>query len=395
MKKLLSMGLCLILVFLLSGCTLAGNLYRDGKKNFLDGNYEEAAADFDQAIKANPNRADYYIDYGLTLIKLDRYEDALILFDKAYVNKDMVITNQNNKRMYRGKGITYYYMHDYEKAIEEFGKALKIKGLTDLDQDILYYAGSAQMIIGDYGEAVKTYTRLVNQNSKDDLAYDNRAFCYRILGEYEKSLADYDMAIKLRPDGYNHYFGKYCLLTEQGEDAAAAEVLTKASEIEVKTSEDQYNTAKLHYFQGDYESALAQFNDGFANGFQEAYYYIGEIYRTKKDYPKAIYYYETYMDAGKPATSEVYNQIGTCLIKTGQYEEALNYLEQGIAYHQAGTIQTLKRNEIVALERLGRFEEADDKLSDYIKQYPVEDNAVKESEFIKTRLMISELPGDK
>ncbi len=394
MKKLLSMGICLILVIMLSGCTLSGSLYQDGKKSFLDGNYEDAAADFEQAIKANPNRADYYIDYGLTLTKLGRYEEALAEFDKAYVNKDIIIANRNNKRMYRGKGITYYYMLDYIKAIEEFGNALKIRELPDLDQDILHYAGSALMIIGDYEEAVKTYTRLVDLDGKDDIAYDSRAFCYRILGEYEKSLADYDMAIKLKPNGYNHYFGKYSLLMEQGDTAVAAEVLTKASEIEIKTSEDQYNTAKLHYFQGDYETALAEFNDGFANGFQEAYYYIGEIYRIKKDYPKAIYYYETYMGAGKPATSEVYNQIGTCLIKTGQYEEALNYLEQGIAYHQAGVIQTLKRNEIIAYERLGKFDEADEKLADYISQYPKDETVIKESKFIESRLMTEELPED-
>ena len=394
MKKLLSMGICLILVIMLSGCALSGSLYQDGKKSFLDGNYEDAAADFEQAIKANPNRADYYIDYGLTLTKLGRYEEALAEFDKAYVNKDIIIANRNNKRMYRGKGITYYYMLDYIKAIEEFGNALKIRELPDLDQDILHYAGSALMIIGDYEEAVKTYTRLVDLDGKDDIAYDSRAFCYRILGEYEKSLADYDMAIKLKPNGYNHYFGKYSLLMEQGDTAVAAEVLTKASEIEIKTSEDQYNTAKLHYFQGDYETALAEFNDGFANGFQEAYYYIGEIYRIKKDYPKAIYYYETYMGAGKPATSEVYNQIGTCLIKTGQYEEALNYLEQGIAYHQAGVIQTLKRNEIIAYERLGKFDVADEKLADYISQYPKDETVIKESKFIESRLMTEELPED-
>ncbi len=392
MKKLLSVGICLLLLLMVSGCTTAGNLYRDGKKNFLDGNYEEAAAEFDQAIKANPNRADYYIDYGLTLTKLGRYEEALQVFDKAYVNKDMVITNRNNKRMYRGKGIAYYFMYDYVKAVEEFGKALSIRILTELDRDILYYAGSAQSIIGDYEEAVKTYTRLVNQNEKDDMAYNNRAYCYRILRDYEKSLADYDMAISLKPDFYNHYFGKYYLLMEQGETAAAAEVLTKASEIEVKTSQDQYNTAKLHYLQGDYDTALAEFSDGYANGFQEAYYYIGEIYRVKKDYPKAIYYYETYMDTGKPVSSEVYNQIGSCLIKTGQYEEALNYLEQGIAYGQAATIRTLKRNEIVAYEKLGRFEEAAAKLADYISRYPEDEDAVRESKFIETRLMTSELP---
>lgn len=386
-RKLLLSGICFILISLITGCSQSENLYEDGKKSFVNGNYEEAAAFIEAAIKENPERAEYYIDYGLSLIKLERYEEALNVFDKAYVNKNIIIVNRNNKRLYRGKGITYYHMMEYDKAIVEFKKALEINELSGLDMDILYYIGSSQMTVGLYEEAINTYSRLIKLDSKSAEVYNSRALCYRSQGDFEKSLTDYDAAIRMEPGNYSHYFGKYYLLTENSDVANASEVLVKASELVTKTSEDQYNLAKVHFYQGDYEVALSELSEGFKNGFTEAYYYIGEIYRIKKDYPKAIYYYDIFIKEGEISAPHVYNQIASCLIKTGDYTQALEYLEKGIAFNHAGSMQTLKKNEIVTYECLGEFDKVKEKLSQYITVYPTDKEAAREAQFVETRIM--------
>jgi tetratricopeptide (TPR) repeat protein len=386
-KKLLSMGLLFILITSFSGCSTAGDFYNDGKKSFVNGNYEEAASSFVAAINANPNRADYYIDYGMSLIALHKYEEALAQFDLAYMEKDILLVKQNNKRILRGKGIVYYQLLQYEKAIEEFKEALKINELSKLDMDILYYMGSSLMTIGSYGEAIETYTKLFTIDGENTVAFNNRALCYRNLGDYEKSLVDYDMAIKISPNNYGAYLGKYLLLMESGDEAGAIDSLSQAIEIELKTSEDRYNLAKVHFFQENYELALSEFSEGFANGFTEAYYYIGEVYRIKKDYQKAIYYYETFIKEGERLTPDVYNQIATCFIKSGDYKSAISYLEKGIAYNYAGTLQVLLKNEIIAYESLGKFDKAKTKIEEYLIGYPEDTQALREAEFINTRLI--------
>lgn len=395
MKKLLSIGLCIVLMVALSGCDKAGDIYQSGKKSFHSGNYEDAAASFAAAIEKNPNRADYYINYGLTLIKLGRYEEALTEFDKAYVNKEIIIARRNNKRVLRGKGIAYYYMADYEKALEQFELALKTNELSDLNKDILRYVGSAQMIVGSYDKAVETYTSLIKYEKNNAAEYDNRALCYRFLGDYEKSQQDYDRAIELEPRQYSHYLGMYYLLTERGDIAAADEVLAKAAEIETKTGEDEYQLAKIHYYQEDYDRALSELNKSFVDGFKEAYYYIGEIYRIKKDYPKAIYYYENYIKGDNLLSPNAYNQIAVCEMKVGEYESALNYLEKGAAFHYAGMQKTLLRNEIIAYERLGNYQKANEKTEEYLSLYPQDEEALKEAAFIDTRLMEAVIPADE
>jgi tetratricopeptide (TPR) repeat protein len=389
-RRLLSMLICIFMSMVMAGCSTAGSYYNNGKKSYENGNYEEAAVNFSKAIKANPNRADYYIGYAVALVELEKYEEALAQFDLAFSDKNMLLIRENNKRVYRGKGITYYRMQQYDKAAKEFKKALSINELSELDMDILYYMGQALCAEGSYQEAAKIYSSMISKNKKNAKAYGNRALCYRYLGEYKKSLSDYDNAISLQPDHYDNYFGKYFLLKDNNDTEGAAKVLAQAEEIKDDTTEGEYNKAKIHFYQEDYETALSMLNKGFQDGFQEAYYYIGEIYRDKKDYTKAIYYYENYINSGEVKLPNVYNQIALCLIKTGESERAVEYLDEGIACHQTETLRTLEKNKIIAYENLGMFDEAKQQIEDYLVSYPEDIEALRELDFIKTRLISSE-----
>ncbi len=390
-KKLLSMGILIILFVLLSGCSNADSYSKNGKKSFKSGNYEKAASSFATAISKNPHRGDYYVDYGLTLIALGNYEEALEQFDQVYIEKEILIIKENNKKALRGKGIAYYEMLQYEKAIEEFDQALEINELSDLDMDILYYKANTLTMIGSYEKAIDAYTSLLTLHKKNAFAYSQRALCYRYIGDYDKSLKDYDKAIKLEPKNYDYYFGKYYLLKECFDDVGAAKILEEAQELPVITNQDKYNLAKLYYLEGNYDLALTKLSEGYANGLVEAYYYIGEIYRMKKDYAKAIYYYEIYINSMDVKLRNVYNQIAICYLKTEDYDQALEYLEKGLAYNQAGTLQVLKKNEIIVYEKLGKYEEAKMKMDQYQLSFPEDSKAVREATFIETRATMPDL----
>lgn len=384
-KKLLIIGLLFMMIFLLSGCSTAGGYYRSGKKCFVSGNYEEAASYFAKAIGKNPNRADYYIDYGMTLVSLERYEEAIKQFDRVYMDKDILMVRENNKRALRGKGIVYYNMQRYQEAIGQFDEALAIGALSELDMDILYYKGNALIIIGEYEKARDSYTRIIELDNKEAEALGKRAYTYMRTGEFDKSLADYEEAIRLEPDHYDYYFGKYDLMLERKDETGAAAVLSQAAEIEADSKEDSFHQAQIHYYQGDYEVALSELSEGFAQGFPEAHFYIGEIYAKQKDYATAIYYYEKYIEKGDVTETSVYNQVAYCYMKQGDDAKALRYLETGISLGDAVTMRALKKNEIIALEHLGQLEAAQEKLRSYLADFPEDEEAIREAQFLTTR----------
>lgn len=386
MKRFVSVIMLFVMIFLLTGCGKADSYFNNGKKNFLNGKYEEAAEDFAEAINKNPNRADYYIAYGMALIGLSQYEEALSQFDHVIMDKNIRMVLKNNKRALRGKGIAYYKMQDYEEAISQFDKALDLKVLSELDTDILYYKGNALLNLENYEEAAKTFTEIIERTGEDAQVLAARAYTYQNLGEYDKSLEDYDRAIALKNDKYDFYFGKYYLLKKMNRETEADELLKTAEQIEVKTPADKYNMAKIHFYEGLYDQAIAELEESASNGFIEAYFYTGEIFSRKKDYPTAKYYYEKYMEEGGAPSPAVYNQIASCLIKTGDYEQAASYLENGILYSYGEVKRVLLKNLIVAYENLGDFESALETMENYLALCPGDEDAKSEEVFLKSRM---------
>lgn len=387
-KTLLSIGLTLIMVILLSGCEnkTAGGYYREGKKLFADRKYEEAAASFEQAITQKPNKAKYHVDYGMVLISLGKYEEAITELDSIYMNKNIKIIQENNKRIHRGKGIAYYHLLQYDDAIKQFDLALGISELSELDMDILYYKGNIQKILGIYEDALETYTSIIEIDKDNARAHGEVSYIYRQLKEYDKSLEECDKAIKLEPGCFEYYFNKYYLMIENNNDTQALEVLQTAEKIKIKSEEDKYNLAKVHYYQGSHDTALSELNESYDAGFTEAYFYIGEIYNKKREYSLAVYYYDQYIEKEQNCSPTVYNNIGYCLMKLDEYQRALDYLDKGIAYQHVGVQHKLLKNEIVAYEKLGMFEKAQEKLSDYIRLYPDNKEAINENVFLNTRV---------
>lgn len=391
MKKiyLRSLVILVLLITLLSGCSTktAGGYYKEGVKNFKSGNYTEAETNFSNAIAKNGEKAEYYINYGMTLTMLGKYEDALSNFDKAILDKDNSIVNKNNKLAYRGKGITYLKSFQYKEAVNQFDKALAISELTNLNLDILYYKANAEEKAGLNEEAEQTYTKILKTDNKNAVVYAGRAAIYGKLKDYEKSLADYDKAISLDKKNYNYYLGKYFIQMESKDKNGATQVLETAAALEAKSQSDKYGLAKIHYYMEDYEKALPELEESIKNGFTGGYFYIGGIYEIKGDYQSAIKKYKSFIeDNTTEKTAEVYNQIGYCLIESGQYEDALSYIKTGLEYQDADFDKSLKHNEIVSYEKLGNFAAAYKQMTQYISQYPKEEDATKEYEFIKTRL---------
>lgn len=391
MKKmnLLKVMLVLVMIILLGGCSgnSADKFYKKGLKNIDNGSYEEAASNFVKAIDLNPNRAEYFIDYGMTLIMLNKNKDAILNFDKAILDKENKIVNKNNKLAYRGKGIAYFKFYQYKEAIEQFDRALSIDELSDLDVDILYYKGSAEEKAGLYEDAIQTYTLLINHDSSDSNGYNRRGFAYGKLHEFNKGLADYDKVISLENRNYDHYFGKYFLLKDADRAEEAYKVLEEATSIKIKTEEDKFNLAKVHYYMEEYDLAINEFSRALENGFEESYYYLGNIYDIREDYEEAVNNFRKFIEAEQVSkTALVYNQIGACLLKLGKNSEALSYIQTGLGYQEKILEQPLKRNEIIAYENTGDFVTAYHLMKDYIEQYPEDKEAVKDYEFLKKRL---------
>ena len=91
-----------------------GNAYE------LTGNLEQAIADYSKAIELNPNNVGAYYNRGVVYGNLEQYDLALADFDKA------IELNPNLALAYNNRGWSYYCLKRYQQALKDFDKALEL-----------------------------------------------------------------------------------------------------------------------------------------------------------------------------------------------------------------------------------------------------------------------------
>ena len=86
--------------------------------------------------------------------------------------------------------------------------------------------------------------------------------------------------------------------------------------------------------------------------------------------------------------------MGVCAMQTEDYADALSYIQSGLALADsqegedapdASLIQEMKYNEIICCERQGDWDTAKEKVAEYLADYPDDETAQKEADFLETR----------
>ena len=174
-KKWALMGILCGTMVLLAGCGKAQKAYKQAVALAENGSYEKAAASFKEAIAENKDKAEYYIDYGMTLNHLGSYKKAIKQFEKAYQKVDNKISRQNNKRLYYGEALAYYGIHEYDKAKKQCDKALEISESKVLNGDIYATLAMAQWASGDSLGALGALDQLIKENAKENKIYSKES----------------------------------------------------------------------------------------------------------------------------------------------------------------------------------------------------------------------------
>jgi tetratricopeptide (TPR) repeat protein len=161
-----------------------------------------------KAIKIEPWDVHLYDLRGLVYGRNNEYEKAIADFDVAIEIDNQLACAYNNRAM------SYFALDMIEKALRDINKAggLALDMLeravdgpddtVDFDPNIaVCFAnrGLIQCAKGSFQEAVLDYSLAIILGASEDV-YKSRGEAYFELGEYEKSLADFNQALALNPN---------------------------------------------------------------------------------------------------------------------------------------------------------------------------------------------------
>ncbi|MDD3412812.1 MAG: tetratricopeptide repeat protein [Lachnospiraceae bacterium] len=315
---------------------------------------------------------------GMNSIEQLDYEGALSYFDEAESG------GENKELLYRGRGMAYMGIADYEKAIKNFELALtQANGkVSDLEYDISYYLATALYKSGDLDGTIDTYTAILNLKPKSADAYCLRGRVRLEKGLYDDAVRDFNSAVdfdKNNPDMYVRIFES---MAQNGYKEQGHDYLDQAMKLDTKITD--FQKGKLYYCLEDYENARDCFEKARKTDEDGVVLYLGRTYQALGDMNYAASLYKTYLEKNGDDVT-ICNQLGLCQLANKKYEDALAAFEKGLEVENSNMLQSLKYNQIVAYEYMANFKKAAVLMESYLKLYPDDKVAKREYEFLKTR----------
>jgi tetratricopeptide (TPR) repeat protein len=180
-----------------------------------------AIADFDTAIRLDPNDAKAYIDRGAAYRASGQLDRAIADFDTA-IRRD-----PKAAAAYTGRGLARRAKGELDQAIADYDEAIKIDPqgrFVHLDRGAAYQAkGDLDRAIVDYDEEIRLgpVTR----------AYELRAGAYRQKGDLDRAIADAGEAIRRNPDDAVALRERALVRQAKGDAAGAAADLDAARRL--------------------------------------------------------------------------------------------------------------------------------------------------------------------
>ncbi|MEW6109635.1 MAG: tetratricopeptide repeat protein [Nitrospirota bacterium] len=301
----------------------ANDYYRIGLSYSIHGNHEKAIIFFDKALMMKPT-AEIYQSLGSSHNSLRQYEKAV----EAY--KEAIRLKPDFVEAHEGLGSAYSDLQLYEKAIEAYKKVLEFKP----DDEIMEMAYESLALIyektGQDEKAIEVYKEIIKLIPNDAGLYESLGLAYSSLKEYEKAVSIFKEAIKLKPDdaGLYHDLGLSFSLQKKHEEAIEAFKIA----IKLNPKHDKaYSALGLTYLGlRQYEKAIEAFNAALTlEANAQDYYLLGHCYQQSRQWHKAIEAYKEALNL-KPNYAEVYTGLGGAFWGLELKEQAIEAHEKSI-----------------------------------------------------------------
>ncbi len=391
MIKLMKLGaMCLLgslIICMCSGCGAGDKYYNSAQQMAEKGDYTASLTLYKKAIENNPDKAEYYIGYGLSLCYSGNYDEALTQFKKAYQQSENSVSLTGNKQVYYGEELVYYAKHDYENAIKMGQNALKINKLNDLNKNIRNILAASYSLNGDTDKALTEYNDIIKEYPDFLTAYMSRASYYEKNEQYDKAESDYQTVIKKDDTYYDAYFSLYYVYVKENKTSLGTGILDKMVKLKADDSSDMLARARAYYCMGDYTDADTYFNEAIKAKNYDAYYYMGIMKMKQEKYDEAIEYLKkTLGGLSNINIGNVYNQMAGCEVKLKDYAQASSYIESGIENADITSYYELLKNQVIIYEKNGDYSGALTAVQKYLSVYPDDSDMAKEEEFIKVHI---------
>ena len=325
--------------------------YKRGLANYDRAQYEDAITNYDKAVQLKPDYVNAYISRGATKGQLRQYSAAIVDYDTA------IRLKPDYAEAYYLRGLLKGALQQFNAAITDFDMAIQLK--PD-GANVYYHRGSIKESQGQYAAAIADFDTAIRLkpdyaeayyargNAKpltkfeENLGCQNNAVNTQTLRDlsltfpdpeqYAAAIADYDAAIRLKPDYAEAYYArgnmkfKTLRMTERNPGQYLAVIADFDNVIRLKPDDATayYDRGNAKMKLGQYTAAISDFDNviRLKPDYAEAYHVRGNAKVELGQYAAAIVDYDTAIRL-KPDYAEAYDDRGHAKMLTGKTFAAL------------------------------------------------------------------------
>ncbi|MFQ3650780.1 MAG: tetratricopeptide repeat protein [Gemmataceae bacterium] len=260
----------------------SAGLYQErAKAHARNGNYEQALADYTEALQRVPESVSLLVGRARNYSRLDRLNEALADLDKAVeLNpEDAALRQQRSEILLR--------LGQVDAALADLDEGIR---LNPEDPTLRFYRGNLLSDRGELDRAIADYSVAIREDDEASGAYTNRANAHARLGEYEAALADYARALELDPEDALAYANRAAVYTRMDRLDEALADYTEVLRLTPEDARAHSNRGVLLAQRGEWERALADLDRALELQPQAARVWMhrGKVHRNLQDTQKAL-----------------------------------------------------------------------------------------------------------
>lgn len=147
---------------------------------------------------------------------------------------------------------------DPKAAVDACTRAIEFLSLDRPDLAKAYYSrGTGYAALGNYDRALPDYNMALQLDPNLANAYYNRALAWSAKGESDRALADYDAAVKLSPRDANAFLGRGAEWIAKGDYRRAVTQYDEALRLNSESSSAWFGRGRARFYAGDFMMAAS------------------------------------------------------------------------------------------------------------------------------------------
>ena len=204
------------------------------------GEYKKAVSCYLQSIMLERTNSDSYLGLGISYKYLNNYDKAIENFKKSInTNKD---NNKLEAQSYYEMGVCYLLSNEMTKAITSFQKSI----MKDRDNlDVQLQLALAHELVHEEDMALKIYDKLIEEHPNYTKAYSHKGALLICKGEYTEAISIFKQILKLEPKFHRAYFGLGVCFDNLKEYSYAKKYYQKFLKIHPNSSHAKYVESRI------------------------------------------------------------------------------------------------------------------------------------------------------